>query len=84
MLFVEEFSFAIEAAGLPRHQREEFLINSLPISVRNVIQTTFNAFENRTWDALVKEITNYALDLDCAADKNFTTLNIFTFRSEEN
>ena len=48
MLFVEEFSFAIEAAGLPRHQREEFLINSLPISVRNVIQTTFNALENST------------------------------------
>ena len=34
--------------------------------------------------ALVKEITNYALDLDRAADKNFTTWNIFTFRSEEN
>ena len=52
--------------------------------MRNVIQTTFNALENRTWDALVKEITNYALDLDRAADKNFTTWNIFTFRSEEN
>ena len=75
------FHLQLKQLGFQDTKREEFLINSLPISVRNVIQTTFNALENRTWDALVKEITNYALDLD---KKLHNMEYFFTFRSEEN